>query len=60
MGKYPTHKGTVTVKKGDKWETIGEVVCWIQADDETIEKVKSVSGVVTVEDVKTNFRAWRR
>lgn len=53
MGKRPSHEGTVTVKDGDKWKKIGDVVVWINDDD-------SVSGVITVDDVKTNFRAWRR
>jgi len=52
MGQYPTHKGTVTVKEGNKWKKIGECVVWVNEDN-------SVSGVLTVDDVKTNFRAWK-
>lgn len=57
MGKRPTHQGTVTVKEGEgekaKWKKIGDVVVWVNDDE-------SVSGVITVDDVKTNFRAWKR
>lgn len=62
MGKYPTHKGNVSVRKEDKWEKIGECVIWVNDDN-------SVSGVVEFDaekvepnkdnKIRVNFRAWK-
>lgn len=56
LGDRPTHTGNVTVKKGDKWEKIGECVAWVNGRDTDKE---SVSGTLTVDSVKYNFRAWK-
>lgn len=52
-GSRPTHKGTVTVKDGDDWKKIGDVVVWADNAD------GSVSGQVTIAGVTSNFRAWK-
>jgi hypothetical protein len=53
MGSRPTHEGNVTVKDGDKWRKIGECVVWNNNSD------GSISGVIIIENVKSNFRAWK-
>lgn len=53
VGSRPTHEGSVTVKDGDKWRRIGDVAVWTNNPD------GSVSGVIIIENVKSNFRAWK-
>jgi hypothetical protein len=52
-GQRPTHEGNVSIKDGDKWKKIGQCAAWVSGDGSV------VSGVLTVDDVKTNFRAWK-
>ena len=52
MGSRPTHEGNVTIKDGDAWKKIGECAVWLNDDG-------SISGVLTVDDTKYNFRAWK-